>query len=76
MSPEEKERVNDLLAGLFQAAQSLGYIIGPMAGSYITILTGSFGLCSDVFAIFTLSFALLQLIIVFIPSLSEIYKRT
>ena len=59
MSPEEKERMNDLLAGLFQAAQSLGYIIGPMAGSYITILTGSFGLCSDIFALFTIAFAVL-----------------
>ncbi len=57
ISATDQDRLNDLLAGLFQASQSLGYIIGPLAGSYLTIWTGSFSKCSDIFAIITLLFA-------------------
>lgn len=33
----DKDKLSDILSGLYNAGFSLGTIIGPMAGSYITI---------------------------------------
>lgn len=62
------ERLSDVLSGLYNAGFSLGAIIGPVAGSYITIASGSFRVCSDVFAGVTLLYCLVLLMAVYYPS--------
>ncbi len=57
----DRDKLSDILSGLYNAGFSLGTIIGPMAGSYITIWTGSFGKCVDIFAFVTILFSLLMM---------------
>jgi MFS family permease len=56
--------LSDVLSGLYNAGFSLGIIVGPMAGSYITIGYNSFGICTDVFAFTTILFCGLLLFFV------------
>jgi MFS family permease len=65
----DTERVNDLLAGLFRAAQSTGMIMGPMLGSYMTIYLKSFRKCSDIMALITVAFMVLMILCVLIPAI-------
>ena len=57
----DRDKLSDILSGLYNAGFSLGTIIGPMGGSYITIWTGSFGKCVDYFAIVTIAFSLIMM---------------
>jgi hypothetical protein len=54
----DKQKLGDILAGLYNGGYSLGVIIGPFSASYLQIwLDNSFRKQSDVFAIFTIAFA-------------------
>lgn len=57
-----RDQLSDVLAGLYNAAFSLGTFIGPMAGSYVTIGLGSFRKCTDVFAIGALGYCMVLLV--------------
>ena len=59
-----KDQLSDILSGLYNAGFSLGTIVGPMAGSYITIGYNSFGVCTDYFAITAVLFSGLTLFFV------------
>lgn len=63
----DRDKLNDILSGLFNAAFSLGVFIGPMVGSYLTIWYQSFRICSDFFAIGTFMFVVLLIVFVYIP---------
>lgn len=61
----DKDKLSDILSGLYNAGFSLGTILGPIAGSYITIGFQSFRVCTDFFAIGTLVFAALMITVVY-----------
>lgn len=61
----DKDKLSDILSGLYNAGFSLGTILGPIAGSYITIGFHSFRVCTDFFAIGTVVFAILMLTLVY-----------
>ncbi|TNV71720.1 hypothetical protein FGO68_gene15816 [Halteria grandinella] len=52
---------------MYNAGQSIGCILGPLFGSYIMLFSGSFRKTSDYFAIFTLAFAVLMFLVVYLP---------
>ena len=64
----DKEKLSDILSGLYNAGFSLGTIVGPIAGSYLTIGYKSFGVCTDYFAVVTFIFSAAMLIFVYEPS--------
>ena len=64
----DKEKLSDILSGLYNAGFSLGTIVGPIAGSYLTIGYNSFGVCTDYFAVATFIFSAAMLIFVYEPS--------
>lgn len=54
----DKDKLVDILSGLYNAGYSIGVIIGPFSASYLMIwLDNSFRLQSDVFAAITFVFA-------------------
>ncbi|TNV80437.1 hypothetical protein FGO68_gene7182 [Halteria grandinella] len=63
----DREKLNDTLAGLYNAGFSLGTIIGPIMGSYITIYSGSFSVCADFFSIGTVAFCMVLGLAVYYP---------
>jgi MFS family permease len=63
----DREKLSDILSGLYNAGFSLGTIIGPILGSYITIWSGSFRICSDYFAFFTIGYVFALLAFVYYP---------
>ena len=64
----DKDKLGDILAGLYNGGYSIGVIIGPFSASYLMIwLSNSFRLQSDVFAVFTLFFALVFFFAVYVP---------
>jgi len=70
----DKDKLGDILAGLYNGGYSLGVIIGPFSASYLQIwLEGSFSKQSDFFGILTLFFATLLLCSVYIPN--EVRRR-
>lgn len=58
--------MNDTLVALFNSFFSLGLIVGPLAGSYITLAT-NFRICTESEALFLFGFFLLYLSFVYIP---------
>lgn len=58
--------MNDNLVALFNSFFSLGLIMGPLVGSYITLAT-DFRFCTDVQALFVLSFFGLYVCVVYLP---------
>ena len=65
----DKDKLGDVLAGLYNGAYSIGVIIGPFTASYLMILLdNSFSKQSDIFAFFTLAFATLMLFTVYVPN--------
>jgi MFS family permease len=64
----DKEKLSDILSGLYNAGFSLGTIVGPIAGSYLTIGYNSFGVCTDYFAVVTFIFSAAMLIFAYEPS--------
>jgi MFS family permease len=64
----DKEKLSDILSGLYNAGFSLGTIVGPIGGSYLTIGYNSFGVCTDYFAVVTFIFSAAMLIFVYDPS--------
>ena len=64
----DKDKLGDVLAGLYNGAYSIGVIIGPFSASYLMIwLSNSFRLQSDVFAVFTLFFSIILFFAVYVP---------
>ena len=63
----DRDKLSDILSGLYNAGFSLGTFIGPMVGSYLTIWYQSFRICSDYFAIATLIFSVLLIVFVYMP---------
>lgn len=63
----DRERLSDILSGLYNAGFSLGTIVGPIVGSYLTIWYKSFSICTDYFAITTFIFCAAMLIFVYLP---------
>jgi MFS family permease len=63
----DREKLSDILSGLYNAGFSLGTIIGPIAGSYITIYYKSFRVCCDIFGLSTLFYALILFVGVYLP---------
>jgi MFS family permease len=73
----DKDKLNDILAGLYNGGYSIGVIIGPFAASYLMIwLDGSFRKQSDVFAVLTLVFGVVMLYVVYIPKRIKTGKRS
>ena len=64
--------MNDTLVALFNSFFSLGLIIGPLAGSYITLGT-NFRFCTDIEALVLLGFFTLYIAVVYLPM--KIMKR-
>lgn len=62
----DPDQLSDILSGLFNSAYSMGTVVGPITASYITIAT-SFRYCCDIIAGTAFLFALLYLLIVYIP---------
>lgn len=72
----DKDKLGDILAGLYNGGYSIGVIIGPFSASYLMIwLDDSFRKQSDVFAIFTLAFGTLLLFVVYFPNLLKRRKQ-
>lgn len=68
----DKDKLGDILSGLYNGAYSMGVIIGPFSASYLMIwLDDSFRKMSDVFTIFIFIYATLLLIVVYIPNKSR-----
>ena len=64
----DKDQIGDILAGLYNAAYSIGVIIGPLSASYIMIaLEDSFRKMHDIFAAVSVGFATILLLVVYIP---------
>ncbi len=63
----DRDQLSDILSGLYNAGFSLGTIVGPMAGSYITIGYKSFGVCADYFAISAITISLVMIVLIYIP---------
>lgn len=59
--------MNDYLVGLYNSFFSLGMIIGPLAGSYITLAT-SFRFCTDAQALAQVGLLTLYAIVIVIPT--------
>jgi hypothetical protein len=65
----DKDKLGDILSGLYNGAYSIGVIIGPFFSSYIMIWFGDdFRKMSDVFAVFTFFYATVLLLAVYIPN--------
>lgn len=63
----DREKLANILSGLYNAGFSMGTILGPVVGSYITIWSGSFRVCSDFFAIVTFIYCLALFGFVYYP---------
>jgi MFS family permease len=64
----DKDKIGDILAGLYNSAYSIGVIIGPLSASYIMIALGdSFRKMHDIFAAVSLIYATVLLLVVYIP---------
>ena len=65
----DKDKLGDILSGLYSGASSIGVIIGPFSASYLMIwMDNSFRKMSDVFGIFIFFYATLLLFAVYIPN--------
>ena len=65
----DKDKIGDVLAGLYNAASSIGVILGPFVGSYVMIyLDDSFRRMHDVFALISAGYASILLVVVYIPN--------
>ena len=65
----DKDKLGDILSGLYNGAYSIGVIIGPFTASYFMIwMDNSFRKMSDVFGIFIFAYASLLLVAVYIPN--------
>lgn len=65
----DKDKLGDILSGLYNGAYSMGVIIGPFSASYLMIwLDNSFRKMSDVFAIFIFFYATVLLFAVYVPN--------
>ena len=66
----DKDKLGDILSGLYNGGYSIGVIIGPLTSSYLTILLdNSFQKSSDMFAFITIGFGTLLLLVVGIPNI-------
>jgi MFS family permease len=64
----DKDKIGDILAGLYNSASSIGVIIGPLSASYIMIALGdSFRKMHDIFAAASFIYATILLVVVYIP---------
>ena len=66
LTPENNEKLSDILSGIYNAGFSTGVIIGPLIGSYLTIWL-DYGKMNDIMGFFGIIFGLLHLILVYIP---------
>jgi hypothetical protein len=65
----DKDKLGDILSGLYNGGYSIGVIIGPFAASYIMIwLDDSFRKMSDVFAAILFAYATILLFTVYVPN--------
>ncbi|CDW81898.1 permeases of the major facilitator superfamily [Stylonychia lemnae] len=70
----DPDQLSNILSGLFNSAFSLGTIVGPITASYITLAT-NFRNCCDIIAGTTVIFALLYLLVVYIPYRLKSYRE-
>jgi MFS family permease len=73
LTPENNEKLSDILSGIYNAGFSTGVIIGPLIGSYLTIWL-DYGSMNDIMGFFGIAFGLLHLIFVYIPKMMAIRK--
>ena len=65
----DKDKLGDILSGLYNGAYSIGVIIGPFTASYLMIwMNNSFRKMSDVFAVFIFGYATILLLAVYVPN--------
>jgi MFS family permease len=73
LTPENNEKLSDILSGIYNAGFSTGVIIGPLIGSYLTIWL-DYGKMNDIMGFFGIAFGILHLIFVYIPKKMAIKK--
>ena len=70
LSPLHSEKLSDILSGLYNAGFSLGVILGPFAGDYLTLFFG-YRLQADIMGFFGVGYGILHMVVVYLPSLVE-----
>ena len=66
LTPENNEKLSDVLSGIYNAGFSTGVIIGPLIGSYLTIWL-DYGKMNDIMGFFGIGFGIVHLLFVYIP---------
>ena len=70
LSPAHSEKLSDILSGLYNAGFSLGVILGPFAGDYLTMFFG-YRLQADIMGFFGIGYGVLHLLCVYLPKIID-----
>lgn len=74
LSPLHSEKLSDILSGLYNAGFSLGVILGPFVGDYLTLFFG-YRLQADFMGFFGVGYGVLHMLVVYLPSVLEKRRR-